>query len=459
MPDNKSDQVADLRRRHKPLYKSIGENGDDSDEGVLTHLMKAQQVAEEGKSNQKRSWGLIPHPFNRSGVNEFLTANEHHSTSIHTKTAALVGLGHVTEQKKAMRRGEEVSAENMEITSRVDTTLNPLTRKTWAETLYDVAEDFVNQGDGYLEVVRRNGVITGIHHLPATHTNVYLEQDGHNFHYVVCTKGEGGSFSTGGIQKRFACFGEKEGFIQRMSSSQIPGIESQSLDPDTVSEVIHFRRPNSMSRWYGYPDWLSAAASIELVQIIVQHNFDFFLNRCVPEVLMLFLGQKLDPEDWKKIKAAFEGTIGPGKNYKSILANLEVNEDFRVQLEKLAEDNGDEDRFSSMRENLALSIVSAHRVPPLLAGIQIPGKLGATNELPNALMSFQILVIGPMQKLFQQTLGSTLGEDLGLTIEDFEFVTITEEINVGEMDTVARMRQSPMQAEQEGRDLDQGVRS
>ena len=123
------------------------------------------------------------------------------------------------------------------------------------------------------------------------------------------------------------------------------------------------------------------------------------------------------------------------------------------------EDSGTDDKFSKMKETLALSIVSAHRVPPLLAGIQIPGKLGAVNELPNALKGFQSLVIEQAQRLFQQTLGNTLGQDgTGLTIEDFEFQKITEVFDIENMDTVARMRQSPMQAKAEGRDLSQGVK-
>lgn len=438
-------------------------------EGLLTRLMKSDSNA--AYSRQGVSVGRKAHPLDMEAVQDFQTSNEHHSTCIHTKVAATAGLGHVTGSKKKEREAKRAMEMGMppenatslptsqDVTAKVDDLLNPLCEATWQELLWDVAENFWEVGNGYIEVVRRGDKITGLHHLPAPWVYVVVEDDKFNKHYeIVCPGYEGGSAT-----RKFACFGDKEDFIERMKDGGVSFSGEQPKDPDEVSEVIHFRRPTSKSKWYGFPDWVSATASIELVQMMMQHNFDFFLNRGVPEFMAIFKGQQIPDPDWKEIEAALKNHIGLGNSHKTLILNLVGNlENIDVQIEKLALDNqGAEDGFSSMRENLALSIVSAHRVPPLLAGIQIPGKLGATNELPNALMAFQILVIGPVQRYFQQTLGQTLGGDMGvdgLTVEDFEFVKITEEIDVGKMDTVARMRQSPMQASSEGRDLNTGVK-
>ena len=472
--------LAQLDRMTRALYpKTEGEGG------LLTTLLTKEKVDEEGESRQGVSLGTKGHPFDMRAVCDFQVSNEHHSTCIHTKVAATVGLGHLTEQQKEKRQMEADpmaftnpngtpkprNTESTQLLSKVDEVLNPLCASTWQETLWDAAEDFWQVGNGYLEVVRKGegGEITGLHHIPAADVHVFLEDRNYNRHYTV----EGIDEQDGTTIRRFACFGDKDDFIKRVQNQsegrggggfidfQVPAQDDRP-QTELISEVIHFRRPTSMSRWYGFPDWVSATASIELVQMMMQHNFDFFLNRGVPEFIALFLGQKLEAKDWEKIENALKANIGLGNSHKSIAANLVVDPEFRVQIEKLAMESNGEDVFGKMRENLALGIVSAHRVPPLLAGIQIPGKLGATNELPNALMAFQILVVGPAQRLFQQTLGMTLGGDdtgLDLSTEDFEFVKITEEINVGKMDTVARMRQTPMQAEEEGRDVSEGVKN
>jgi hypothetical protein len=126
-------------------------------------------------------------------------------------------------------------------------------------------------------------------------------------------------------------------------------------------------------------------------------------------------------------------------------------------------------------DTLAMHIVSAHRVPPVLAGILVPGKLGANNELPNALAAFQALVMGPAQRNFSNVLAATLGnpefnQGLGLTEKDFMgeegngFRTILEEMGSGmagltEMDTMARMKEPIGEAVAGGRNLKAGVLS
>jgi hypothetical protein len=124
-----------------------------------------------------------------------------------------------------------------------------------------------------------------------------------------------------------------------------------------------------------------------------------------------------------------------------------------------------------MTEALATTIVSAHRVPPILAGILIPGKMGAANELPNSIMAFQTLVIGPMQTIWQSILGATLGGKfnggLGLKPKDFEFKSIVDAMadglqklnpQKGAADTLGGMRSTLPEAAAEGRNLNDGVK-
>lgn len=465
-------EVLTIVRPNSPLFVEVPGDG-----SLLRRVQKSESITQ---SNTPRGLGRQPWPFNIDAVEYLRDLNEHHSTCLETTASALVGLGFLTEEEKAVlrRMSQEAmtgspapapvakadGAEPRE--SKVDRVLDPLCRGSWQETIYDVADDFTEKSMGFLEVVRGNaGEITGLYHLPARRVHVFIEDRKGNYHYEIDPE-PGDMTSTGDSgHRRFAVFGEKD----RLIAAAAAGFEASSssptqLDPETVSEVIVFRRPSARSRWYSRPHWLSATASIELSQNLKQYANDFFVNRGVPEFMLFFLGQQVENENWKKITSVLQQSVGVGNSHRSVVVNMPEwqggeAEGKKIELMKLAMESSKEDDFGEKSEQLALAIVSAHRVPPLLAGIQIPGKLGATNELPNAIMAFQLLVVGPYQRVFEQTLGKTLGaEGLGLSREDFRLRRITEEIDVSAMDTVARMRQTPMQARSEGRDLKSGVK-
>jgi capsid portal protein len=347
---------------------------------------------------------------------EFINHNVHHSNCIETKRDAICGLGMKNEK--------------------IETRLDKFCRSTWTETISDVMEDRWINGNGYLEVVRavKSGAIRGLHHIPAPRVFIVVEENGYDFHYEIV-----GSTNGAGNTARFARFGDYKRF-----SRLYPDYRSRGA---TYSEIVHFRQPSSQSKWYGVPGWLSAVAAIELVQCMHQFSYDFYLNRGVPEFMLFLLGKEVDKPTWDNIQKQLQGGIGLGKSHKSLLANL-PDEGMTVQLEKLAVENSDKD-FGNHLNYLALEIVTAHRVPPALANIQVPGKLGATNELPNAILSFQSLVIGPAQRLVQTTLFNTIGRALQMRRSDFTFNTIADEVyknmpQVKTADVQARMKDSPL---------------
>jgi hypothetical protein len=286
-----------------------------------------------------------------------------------------------------------------------------------------------------------------------------MEDYRYHYHYeVIAREGIGGS-------RHFAKWGDSDDFVARHNGSIISswfgGVDQ--VDPSMVSEVIHFKNPSGKSRFYGIPDWLSCVPKIELTQCLDQFRYDFFLNRGVPEMFLFLTGAVLQKTDWDKIENAMRNNIGLGNSHKSVALNL-PQKDLKIDCVKLAmEGKSEGGEYATTGDTLALAIVTAHRVPPLLAGIQIPGKLGANNELPNALMAFQSLVIGPDQESFQQTLGMTVGNKeqnggLDLTENDFRFRTIIEQIDIGTLDTQSRMRQPVATAQAQGRDMSAGVK-
>ncbi len=409
-------------------------------------------------------------PFDFFAAARFKVHNVHHSACIRAKTRALVGLGHVLAED--LKPGPKTEFDEMgmpmpkpkrtiSLPSKVSEILDPLCRFSWQHTLNQLAEDFWQVGNCYLEVVRdEGGQITGLHWQPATDVRIVVEDNfGANYHYLV--RGRVGG------DVRMAAYGDLDDFRIRkpLAVGVIPVAEGEQR---RVSEMIHIAEPTTLDRWYGIPQWLASSALVELVQALHQHQFDFHINRGVPEFLMLMLGAKADKKTWEAITKTFDGYVGLGNQHKASVFNI-PDPDIKVQIEKLAMDgiqNGT--FFRDMSETLSTTIVSAHGVPPSLAGILIPGKMGATNESTNAIMVFQTLEIGPAQEHFETMLGSRLGNaakngGLGLARSDFELRTIIEEMaeamqELKPADTLARMKPQLPQAAAEGRDLDRGVK-
>jgi len=412
-------------------YNLYDYEGRKEGESLLTYLEKTEEQ-DAGASSQKKTIGKKLHPFRMKAVRDFKTANVHHSACIETKVAATVGLGFKNEK--------------------VEDELDELCRVTWNNVIEPVCEDYWSCGNGYLEVVRNTeGNISGLHHVPGHTVFIYFE-DAYNkdFHYVVTSQDYAHS-----NEKKFADFGDLEGFKARNPHS------STIEELKRTSEIIRFPKPSTLSSFYGYPDWLSAVPLIELSQMITQYNFDFFLNRGVPEFLLWITGGTVDEDLWNEIKSSLNATIGLGNSRKTMAINLPFT-DMEINVEKLGLDTLSEGSFSEMSDAIAAYIVTAHGVPPALANIQFPGKMGAANELPSGIAAFQAMRIARTQKHFKRILKGTLGRRSGgvsgLSNKKFDFRKITEEINLGETDTLSRMRQSLPEAESQGRDLNAGLK-
>lgn len=417
--------------------------------GAGTDAVRSEQPDQKGTR--------VEHPFDFAAVGQFKNANPYHSTCLEAKVAATTGINFHDAKKKILVKDDEgniVGEKWKKQETKVAKKTRGLSNGPFISELNAACEDFWNVSVGYLEVVREKpgGKITGLHHLAARRVWKFLEEDGVNYHYEIDAEGHG-------TNRRFAAFGDSVEFLKR--NKQVLGLGDTTVADrmdQRVSEVICFRQPSSQSKHYSIPDWVSAVQPIELIQCILQYKFDFFQNRGVPEFMLFITGQHVDDEQWEAIEKALQANMGLGNSHKTVAINLS-NSEVKVQVEKLAMDNKLEDEINASSDPLALMIVSAHRVPPLLAGIQIPGKLGATNELPNALMAFQKLVIDSAQTIFQETLGLTLGDSTegirGLTMDDFAFSSILDEFDLNKMDTMSRMRTPAAGGE---RDLDEGLR-
>lgn len=438
-------KACQVRHFNRPTPNLFPDNICQTDEeikgGYIQAILKTEVVGDkgEGTSKKRTSIGLKPHPFNFRAMTAFKNHNVHHSAAIDAKVQTSVGLGH----------------EKDKIADKLD----PLCSVSWSAVRQAGAEDFWQVGNWWIEVVwdgPERKKILGLHPVMSCDVRIYIENhETKEYHWVVHSP-EG--------EQHYAAWGDLRDFVKRRGEASAGSIGRAVPN----AELIHIPDPSAASRWYGMPNHLAAVSTIELVQALMQYQFDFHRNRGVPEFMLFITGGKVSKDDWKKITDSIDSQIGVGNSHKSLAVNL-TDQDLKVQLEKLAmEGTTDGSYFKDMMEALALNVVSAHRVPPSLAGILIPGKMGAANEMSNAVLAFQILVIGPAQETIEAVLNKTLGDPkmnggLGLSRGDFTFKTVTDEMaeemkKLQPADTMGRMKQGLPESAAEGRDLEKGTK-
>ena len=395
------------------------------DESLMVSELRKGLIVSAGASLQGSVVGRVAHPINMDNAIALMIAVNIQQTCIQTKRDATVGLGFETEedQKKKQMQQEldsfqhdvalgraktpgtpappPTEAKKADVPappsqdestpkggkSKVEEILDPLCEHGFQALLNQVGEDYENTGNGYIEVVRDGTQIVALWHLPAASTFVVKEEKKPFYHFEV----DGLNQST----IKMARFGDTEDMRKRTKTSQ----------PE-ITEVIQFKQPTSICRDYGLPSWLSCVSWLELAQMVMQYNYDYFQNRAVPDLMVLFSGQKIQKEDMDAFKAQIKETVGAGKRHRTIVGSF-PSPDLKVQVERLNADN--RESFQDLWSTIQLQVVSSHRVPPLLAGVTLPGKMAAANELPNALIAFQTLFVDQHQKVIQQKLGKTLG--------------------------------------------------
>lgn len=411
----------------------------------------------------------IPRPVDIVAIRAMKDISPHHSSCIKAKQMATIGLGFVSEGDDVDKKAKDAATSTEEaekaihslltgesfVESKVDKLLNPLTIEGFNHEFFISVEDFLDGGTGYLEVVRDDREeIVGLNWLPYEDLQAATFRDRQGKSWRLYNYSPSAMMAYGGA-KRYSLFGKnnrRKVWETFYANSNIP--------ITAVSEIIAFKNPSNRCKGYGYPDHLSAAAIITLLALSIQYKSDFYTNRGVLAYVMTLIG-KVEPDTWKKVVEMVQGSVGGGNNYRNLAVNLEQTES-KMQIDKLASSDKTELQFSKDSEIYAQQIVSAHGVPPVLANILIPGKLGASNEAVQALITFQLLKIGPYQTIIQDTLSRTLGgpEGIdGLGPEDFRLRKITSQFDIQGLDTVASMREEAVTATNEDgtpRDVSEG---
>ena len=349
-----------------------------------TKTTKVQKAApglrDKSSSNLDTTFGIRLPLIDKFAARELRDFNSTHAICLDAKQASSLGLGHRDQS--------------------IHDVLDPLCSFSWQDTLDALAIDYWETGDCFLEIVYDRDdpkLVTGLYHMESAATQVETEEERTElFHYVV--SGEAGQ-SRDVVMARF-------GDLADLRSRDVVTLSGDIVN----SEIAHVRQSTNRSRHYGYPDYMSAVPSIELVQCMTQHEFDFYFNRGVPEFMMFLIGKDIGG-CWDKVEKAIRAGQGLGQSHKTLAAHIPGDaKETRIQIEKLAMEDSGNSGFPEKSLTLDMRIATAHGMPPQLANIATPGKIGAANEGPNAMLTFQMRKLGQAQRLFSRAFAATLGK-------------------------------------------------
>jgi len=409
--------------------------------------------------------GVMVHTFNKPGARAWLKKNATHGACIRSKVACSVGLGMISDQEKEAA-GAEAGQAGIDPKDIIQFIMDPDIHRSEAEKQLDAlclidfqdllsrgGSDFFELGDMAIEVRRDsndpiNGEVKALYYLPTDELYAFSEGNGKDFYFNI---GYGSDIDTA-----FCRFGDKARFLATEAAN--------NLQPENVSEVIYIPDPLGGHPLYGEPGWLSSAPAMETANAAWEEKLSDYVNRCIVDFLLFIHGPgtPIGKTDWNKIRTAISQTSETGKKHQSVAHAFSSTAASKIFFQQITKDSKTDEAFQKNYEVTKMDIVTSHQVPPLLAGIQIPGKLGANNEFVNALMSFQALVIGRSQRTISRALSRTLGDTkksgLGIDPDSFNFRKVTDYIDIKTADTVGRMRESAPEAAANGRDLSDGVK-
>lgn len=332
---------------------------------VLASKSSSQLAAEDKGASE---W--VAHPADLKALSEYHTPA--HDACCAVKAAVAVGLGWNGDQQAKV----------------------PLVRndfgETPGETLSVFAVDLMRTGNGYLEVAEAVNGQAKLYWMPSWLNRVSKR--------VPDKPQRIRQQLTGGAYKDFPTFAGKEA---------------------GKTYVIHVRLPHIWSTYYGGPDYLGAEQSIALWESATEYNRKHFDNGCLPETIVYVTGKEFsteaedDADGNKKMSEAeqaaafFRQNFGGASNAHKVLFLFSALAEGKLEIQSLAKPMADGD-FLKLRDACRDEIITAHRVPPRLAGVVASGSLGGSGEMYGQMLLFRELVAKPLQFVIADALNSTV---------------------------------------------------
>ncbi|TKI92127.1 phage portal protein, partial [Bacillus wiedmannii] len=191
----------------------------------------------------------------------------------------------------------------------------------------------------------------------------------------------------------------------RLVDGQPLGVEDIAENgTEKAGEVIVIRKFGSRSSYYGIPNYVSSIGSIVGSQAVRDYNINFFTGKTIPDSILFLEGvDEIDPGTENELKEFFAAET-KGEHHK--LAVVPVPDGAKARLEKISPDVK-EGSFRLYKQDSAMEICVAHRVPPYRIGWAMTGSLGQTTAKEMNEM-YKRSIIEPGQEILEHRLNNQL---------------------------------------------------
>ncbi|HFK1435678.1 TPA: phage portal protein [Bacillus cereus] len=331
--------------------------------------------------------GLVKPPYDMAALLEIKESNPIHSACISAKVDDIAGVGFDFAPFEEVK--EAASQEQYKKLKEFMRNCNP--EMTSSEIIRAVWDDYETVGWGIIEVVRNNkGEPSELYHIPAQ--TVRAHKDKVRFAQIVNNK-----------ERWFKKFGYPDNY-SLVDGRPLGEKDIAENGTEKAGEVIVIRKFGSRSSYYGIPNYVSSIGSIVGSQAVRDYNINFFTGKTIPDALLFLEGvDEIDQGTEDELKAFFSAET-KGEHHK--LAVVPVPPGAKARLEKVSPDVK-EGSFRLYKQDSAMEICVAHRVPPYRIGWAMTGSLGQTTAKEMNEM-YKRSIIEPGQEILEHRLNNQL---------------------------------------------------
>ena len=216
-----------------------------------------------------------------------------------------------------------------------------------------------------------------------------------------------------------------------------------SLNKKKGTHASQLMRHSPEYNFYGLPDYIGALNWIDVEYRIPKFNLDRFDNGFFPSALIQMFGSPPEGTTAKQyVKSMVSNFTGEANNSKIVAEMLDSPEQAAKITTFESEKQGE---FEKLAEMAKVNIISAHRIPPVLAMIETAGKLGGNQQVSESHNLFMNSVIipdfqEPLLRFFNKLI-SVAGFKFTIEINQLNSLTLVDKINPHDVLTVNEQRE------------------
>lgn len=346
----------------------------------------SKQLPADPFSRLYSEYGLVKPPYRLEQLLELKESNPIHCAAIEQKSSDIAGLGWHWVPKQGVEKPDEKQRAALE---EFLASCNP--EATFREILQAVWDDVETLGWGIIEVVRNaKGIPVELYHVPG-HT-VRAHTDGIRFCQIRQEK-----------MRWFKRFGA-EGEYDLETGEPRRGLPEERR----AGEVIVIRKPGSRSSYYGIPTYVSAIGAIVGSMAARDFNIAWFREKTIPDMALIVEGADVSDDLARELRAFFR-VEARGQHHKLCILPIPAEDgggEVRARFEKLGSELKDAS-FRLYRQDNALEICVAHRVPPYRLGWPLTGVLSGA-PVREMTEIYKRSVVQPGQEILEHRLNNQL---------------------------------------------------